>query len=191
MMDGEEDMSYDEDEEDYKYEEDVEEDEEEDIIADTKAYAADTFYAGNEDEVSLLELGPRKLRRLERQVSYQVHPVHSILANQKVVISEISEMLGIPNHDSALLLRNYKWDKETACDAWWSEQTNLRIKIGLPATVAENLSIVSCKDTCILCYRKPVTSPTKQLQPGTTYYLGPSNHFFAYRTYFASTVFLK
>jgi hypothetical protein len=180
MMDGEEDMSYDEDEEDYKYEEDVEDDDEEDVIADTKAYTTDTFYAGNEDEVSLLELGPRKLRRLERQVSYQVHPVHSILANQKVVISEISEMLGIPHHDSALLLRNYKWDKETACDAWWSEQTSLRIKIGLPAIVAENLSIVSCEDACILCHRKPVTSPAKQLQPGTSYYLGPSNHFIAY-----------
>lgn len=168
MMDGEEDMSYDEDEEDYKYEEEVEE--EEDIIAETNAYVADTFYAGNEDEISSLELGPRKLRRLERQVSYQVHPVHSILANQKVVISEISEMLGIPHHDSALLLRNYKWDKETACDAWWSEQTSLRIKIGLPATVAENLSIVSCKDACILCHRRPIASPVKQHQTGTSNY---------------------
>lgn len=171
-------MSYDEDEEDYKYEEEVEEDD--DIITDSNAHASDTLYAENEDEISSVELGPRKLRRLERQVSYQVHPVHRILANQKVVISEISEMLGIPNHDSALLLRNYKWDKETACDAWWSEQTDLRIKIGLPATVAENLSIVSYKDVCILCHRTPTVLPAQQLQPGTSYDPEPSKYCTAY-----------
>lgn len=157
-----EEMSYNEDDEDYEYEEDVEE-------GDVNAYASDTFSAENDDdEISLIELGPRKLRRLERQVSYQVHPVHSILANQKVVICEISEMLSIPNHDAALLLRNYKWDRETACDAWWSEQTNLRIKIGLPATVAENLSIVSNRDVCILCHRQPIALSAKESQPGLT-----------------------
>jgi hypothetical protein len=83
-----------------------------------------------------------KMRKLERTVSYQVHPEVNILANQKLIIDEISEMLGIPHHDAELLLRNYKWDKETACDAWWSEETNLRLKIGLPPTVVEVTRVI-------------------------------------------------
>jgi ariadne-1 len=79
----------------------------------------------------------KKMRKLERHVSYQIHPEVNILANQKLIIDEISEMLGITKHDAELLLRNYKWDKELACDAWWSEETNLRLKIGLPPTVVE------------------------------------------------------
>lgn len=139
------DMSYDDEDEDYKYEE-AEDDE--DIDTEYKDIVGE-----DDDNDAFVELGPRKLRKLERQVSYQVHPVKNILANQRIVIAEISEMLGIPNHDAALLLRNYKWDKETACDAWCSEQTALRIKIGLPPMIAENLMTVSFQEHCILCQR--------------------------------------
>ena len=154
-----EDMSYNEDDEDYKYEEATEEE----IVGELdKTFDADDC----DDDTHQVELGPRKLRKLERQVSYQVHPVHKILANQKRIITEMSEMLGIPNHDAALLLRNYKWDKETACDAWWSEQTDLRIKIGLPATAVNSLSITSRKDACILCHRSPETATADDLKLG-------------------------
>ena len=156
-----EDMSYNEDDEDYKYEEAAEE---EIFDGSDKTCEADDC----DDDLHQVELGPRKLRKLERQVSYQVHPVHKILANQKRIITEMSEMLGIPNHDAALLLRNYKWDKETACNAWWSEQTDLRIKIGLPAIAVQNLSTVSRKDACILCHRVPgaATASAEDLKSG-------------------------
>ena len=152
MSDGDcaEEMSYDEDEEDYKYEDATEEEE---MGHDN----TDVLEATDDDEeVDLTEVGPRKVRKLERQVSYQVHQVNKILAKQKLVISEISDLLRIPNHDAVLLLRNYKWDKETACDAWWSEQTTLRIQIGLPPVMMQKLSSVSNKDSCILCRRKPI-----------------------------------
>ena len=154
MSDGEDsgEMSYNKDDEDYKYETDEEigMEVDEDVEND-KAYN---------------DLEPRKVRKLERQVSYEVHPVKNILANQREIITEISEMLGIPNHDAALLLRNYKWDKETACDAWWSDQTSLRIKIGLPPTVDENVLTVSLKECCILCKRQPTEFPAKVPQKG-------------------------
>ena len=152
MSDGDEteEMSYDDEEEDYKYED----------ADDGEVVSDDNDCIGEDDDNDVfVELGPRKLRKLERQVSYQVHPVKNILANQRVIITEISEMLGIPNHDAALLLRNYKWDKETACDAWCSEQADLRIKIGLPPIISENLMTVSLREHCILCQRKPTSQP--------------------------------
>ena len=158
MSDGEdtEEMSYGEDEEDYKYEEAEDEEEMSNIEKDIT----------EDDEDMVHDLGSRKLRKLERQVSYQVHPVKNILANQRAIVAEISDMLGIPSHDAALLLRNYKWDKEMACDAWWSEQTSLRIKIGLPATMAEDLLRVSFTEPCILCHRQPTVGSSKVAQPG-------------------------
>lgn len=157
MSDGDctEEMSYDEDEEDYKYEDAKEE--EEMCLDNTDVMEA----TDDDEEVDVIEVGPRKVRKLERQVSYQVHQVNKILAKQKLVISEISDLLRIPNHDAVLLLRNYKWDKETACDAWWSEQTNLRVQIGLPPVVVQNLSSVSYTDRCILCRREPVESQSE------------------------------
>ena len=159
MSDGNqtEEMSYDDEEEDYKYED---ADDEEGVSDGNSCIGED------DDNDVFVELGPRKLRKLERQVSYQVHPVKNILANQRIVIEEISEMLGIPNHDAALLLRNYKWDKETACDAWCSEQTALRIKIGLPPMIAENLMTVSLLEHCILCQRKPTSQPSEVSKRG-------------------------
>ena len=164
MSDGDctEEMSYD-DEEDYKYEDATEE---EGMFLDN----ADILEATDDDEeVDLTEVGPRKVRKLERQVSYQVHQAHKILAKQKLVISEISDLLRIPNHDAILLLRNYKWDKETASDAWWSEQTNLRVQIGLPPLVMQKLSSISYKDSCILCRRKPEESQCESSVEGMSY----------------------
>ena len=158
-----EEMSYDEDEEDYKYEDATEEEE---MGHDN----TDVLEATDDDEeVDLTEVGPRKVRKLERQVSYQVHQVNKILAKQKLVISEISDLLRIPNHDAVLLLRNYKWDKETACDAWWSEQTTLRIQIGLPPVMMQKLSSVSNKDPCILCRRKPIEPQSESSAEGMSY----------------------
>ena len=162
MSDGDctEEMSYDEDEEDYKYEDATEE--EEMGLDNTDVLEA----TDDDEEIDLTEVGPRKVRKLERQVSYQVHQVNKILAKQKLVISEISDLLRIPNHDAVLLLRNYKWDKETACDAWWSEQTNLRVQIGLPPVVMQKLSSVSHKDPCILCRRRPIEAHCKSSAKG-------------------------
>ena len=159
MSDGNqtEEMSYDDEEEDYKYEDA----DDEEVVSD-----GNNCIGEDDDSDAFVELGPRKLRKLERQVSYQVHPLKNILANQRIVIEEISEMLGIPNHDAALLLRNYKWDKETACDAWCSEQTALRIKIGLPPMIAENLMTVSFQEHCILCQRKPTSQPSEVSKRG-------------------------
>ena len=157
MSEGEdtEEMSYGEDEEeDYKYED-----------ADDEEMGTEDNDTLDEDDV-IVELGPRKLRKLERQPSYQIHPAQNILANQRLIVSEISDMLGIPNHDAILLLRNYKWDKEMACDAWWSEQTNLRIKIGLPPTVTEKLFTVSHTECCILCHRQPTPIETASAPSG-------------------------
>ena len=113
-----------------------------------------------EDEMPLADDdddgGPRKLRKLNRMVSYKIHEVENVLATQHKAIEHVSELLGLDKHDAAVLLRHHKWDKEIACDAWWNaESSEIRHKIGLPPTPVELLFCKSETEGCMICQRIP------------------------------------
>ena len=106
--------------------------------------------------------GPRKLRKMNRMVSYKIHEVENVLATQQQAIEHIVELLGLDKHDAAVLLRHHKWDKEIACDAWWNaESTEIRNKIGLPPMPVDHLFCTSETKACMICQRIPTVLPPR------------------------------
>ncbi|KAJ6730024.1 RBR-TYPE E3 UBIQUITIN TRANSFERASE [Salix viminalis] len=102
-----------------------------------------------EDEIDLLK---------QKQQDCKILNPTELRQRMEQDVAQVSSVLSVSKFEASILLRNYNWSVSKVSDAWFTNESAVREKVGLLVKTVISCGIVSNKRKiiiCGICFRVP------------------------------------